>query len=211
MIPVLVAMVLWAFFHSYTAGRFKTLFRSRFGERAYHGLYRIFYNIFALLTLAPIMLLMAYSDSRTIWIVDSTPGKMILTAIQLIGGVGLVVSLLQIDILRFAGLRQAWAYFTDQPLPLAEEPLQTRGLYALVRHPLYLFAMLASWPMATMTDTYLGWCIGITVYFVIGSVLEERRLAAAFGDQYTHYRTRVPWLIPFPRPHSSSGLQHNET
>lgn len=203
MIPVLLAMAAWALAHSYTAGSFKAIFRARFGERAYHGLYRILYNIFAALTLIPVFGMVILLPNTVVWNIDLT-WEPLLLGIQLVGLVGLVVSLLQIDALRFAGLRQAWVYLRGGALPLPEEPLQTGGLYALVRHPLYLFALLTSWPVTTMTAPYLGWCIGVTAYFVVGSLLEEQRLLAAFGDEYARYRARVPWLLPLPRPRAGS-------
>jgi protein-S-isoprenylcysteine O-methyltransferase Ste14 len=201
MIPVLLAMALWAIVHSYTAGQFKTAFRERFGERAYHGLYRILYNLFAGLSLAPIMLLVIIAPSGVVWNVP-LEWEPALLAIQAVGLLGAALSLLQIDVLRFLGLRQAWAYITGAPLPLPDEPFQAGGVYGLVRHPLYFFSLLASWPVTTMTGAYLGWCIGLTAYFLIGSRLEERRLAAAFGETYAHYRARVPWMLPLPRPRS---------
>ena len=36
----------------------------------------------------------------------------------------------------------------------------------------------------------------LTAYFIIGSILEERRLLARFGDAYREYQQRVPMLIP---------------
>jgi protein-S-isoprenylcysteine O-methyltransferase Ste14 len=35
---------------------------------------------------------------------------------------------------------------------------------------------------------------------LVGSALEERRLAQEFGGQYLAYRERVPRLVPLPQP-----------
>jgi len=195
---VLLAMLLFGVIHSLTAGRFKAVFRRWFGERAYHGLYRLLYNGFALLTLMPAALLMAFNDGGVVWQVPA-PFEIVFWGIQAAGLVGLVVSTLQIDVLRFAGVTQFLNYLTGGTLPLADEPLQIGGLYAWVRHPLYLFSLMVVWPVTTMTWGYLGLSVGMTLYFIVGSLYEERRLLAAYGDTYAHYRARVPWLLPYPR------------
>jgi protein-S-isoprenylcysteine O-methyltransferase Ste14 len=204
MIPVLVVMFLYALLHSYLAGtNAKNAFKARFGERAYYGLYRLMFNIIGVITLLPSSYLFVFYPDGIVWEVD-LQYEPILLAIQLIGLIGAAVSLIQIDIWQFIGLRQLLAYVQNQPLPLPSEVLQTSGLYALVRHPLYLFTMLAMLPVTTMTGAYFGFCIGVGAYFAIGSFYEERRLAAAFGADYEAYRQRVPWLLPLPRPRTAN-------
>jgi protein-S-isoprenylcysteine O-methyltransferase Ste14 len=51
-----------------------------------------------------------------------------------------------------------------------------------------------------MSESFLGLAVASTLYFVFGSRLEERRLAAEFGPAYTAYRQRVPWLLPGLKP-----------
>ncbi len=200
MTPVLAALLFFGVVHTFMAGRFKPFFRQRFGERDYHGLYRIIYNVVSVVTLIPVALTMG-GDSRVVWQFGPSAAP-ILMVIQGMGLVGLAISLLQIDLLRFAGLRQLLAYLNDEPLPLPDETLQTGGIFRLVRHPLYLFSLLTTWPVQTMTVSYLAFCFGVTAYFMLGSILEERRLEAAFGDAYRRYRQEVPWLLPLPRPRS---------
>jgi protein-S-isoprenylcysteine O-methyltransferase Ste14 len=90
--------------------------------------------------------------------------------------------------------------------PSAEEPLQTSGLYALVRHPVMFFE--AFWPLGWSLSfgSVLG--IALTPLWLLLSwlltVLEEERLLEAYGDRYQRYREQVPRrLVPFlPRgPH----------
>ena len=38
----------------------------------------------------------------------------------------------------------------------------------------------------------------VTLYFVVGSRLEENKLVAMHGDTYREYRRRVPGLVPLP-------------
>lgn len=199
-IVMLVSMTLFGVLHSWLAGQYiKQAIRQRIGERAYHGFYRLGYNILAVATLVPAGLIVLLIPGQIIWQIDGA-ARLPLLAIQIVGIAGLVVSLLQIDFWRFAGLRQVNAYLSNQPLPLPDEPLQMKGLYNLVRHPLYLFSLMVIWPLDTMTESWLAFNIASTLYFILGSLLEERRLIAAYGHTYLEYRQRVPWLIPFLRP-----------
>jgi protein-S-isoprenylcysteine O-methyltransferase Ste14 len=39
----------------------------------------------------------------------------------------------------------------------------------------------------------------LTIYVVIGTVLEEKKLVLEFGDAYRKYQQEVPMLIPFTK------------
>jgi methanethiol S-methyltransferase len=203
-LTTLAAMLLYGLLHSILAGqRVKTTFCQRYGKHAYHGLYRFLYNALAAALFAPIILLVIFNPGGLIWSI-SPDWELPLLIIQAVGIAGVLAALLQIDLLRFAGLRQLAAYLTDRPLPLPEEAMQQRGMYGYMRHPLYFFSLLVIWPVTTMTESYFGFCIGATGYFLIGSRYEERRLVAAFGQEYITYRRSVPWLVPFLRPRNKS-------
>lgn len=49
-----------------------------------------------------------------------------------------------------------------------------------------------------MNATTLLSSVFITLYFVIGSRLEEQKLLTYHGDTYRRYMARVPGLIPLP-------------
>lgn len=195
---IVIGMVIFALSHSLTADpKLKYWVQQQMGERAYQGWYRLLYNLVSVITLAPIMVVIWRTGS----IIYAVPADMALlfTVCQFIGSIGLVISLLQIDLLRFAGLAQVIAYFRGESLPLPPEKLQTGGLYRLVRHPLYFFSLLSIWFISPMTDTMLVFNIAATLYFVFGSLIEERRMLRYFGDEYRDYQARVAWLIPLLR------------
>lgn len=90
------------------------------------------------------------------------------------------------------------------------QQLITTGPFALVRHPMYLGLMLATLGSALI---YLTWTtIGFAAcapFLLLRARMEERALAAEFGEGWQQYRRRVPMLIP--RVFSSSGLvSHGE-
>ena len=195
---IIFGMIAFALIHSLTADRrVKARVQHWVGERVYHGFYRLVYNLLSVLILAPLMLL-GLPQGRVIWVAPEGLLPLLLV-IQLVGFIGMAVSLLQIDLLRFAGVKQVMAYFAGENLPLASEKLNTAGIYSLVRHPLYLFALMLIWPVSPMTDVYLAYIVMATLYFVIGSLVEEQRMLRFFGDEYAQYQRRVPWLLPVPR------------
>ncbi|MDX2076038.1 MAG: NnrU family protein [bacterium] len=197
MIAVLLAIVAFGFIHSILASQeAKSAFEEKFGERAYHGLYRLIYNGITIMTLLPVGALMISQSNRIVWQVEA-PISILFLMLQGIGVIGLLISVLQIDGGQFLGTSQAIAYFTGAKLPLPKEPLSVKGVYAFVRHPLYLFSLMVLWFVPTMSEGYLGFCIGATLYFIIGSWYEEKRLIAYFGDEYRAYQKKVAWMIPF--------------
>jgi protein-S-isoprenylcysteine O-methyltransferase Ste14 len=193
---VLAALLLYGAIHSLTA---TTAWKGRvtglLGERAFLGLYRVCYSFVSVLTLLPVLGLMASRPGRIVWSADLVTAD-VLFALRVIAGIGLALALLQIDALRFLGIKDAIAYVRGRPLPLPPERLATRGVYRLVRHPLYLFSLMALWSEPVMTESGLGFALGATIYFTLGSILEERKMIRAFGPAYLAYRETVPWLIP---------------
>ena len=199
-INVILALLLYGALHSLTAAiRVKAIFVTLMGERAYLGWYRLFYNSISAITLLPVLALIVAEPGEAIWTIDG-PLAILFRALQLAGVLGVLISFLQIDWMRFAGLRQALAHLNGDPLPLPPEPLSREGVYRLVRHPLYFFSMMFLWFEPNMSAAWLGFCIGSTLYFVLGSLLEERKMRRAFGEEYAAYQRQVAWMIPYVGP-----------
>lgn len=195
-IIVLVGMALFGVLHSLAACKpVKDWIKRQVGTRVYEGFYRLAYNVFAVFSLLPFAILLLFFPGVTIWQMDGVVA-LVFRALQVVGLIGLVVSLLQIDLGRFLGFSQLRAYLANEPLPLPAEPLQTGGIYRLMRHPLYVFSLLVIWFQPTMTEALLAFNLGATAYFLLGSRLEERRLIAVFGDEYRAYRRSIGWMFP---------------
>ena len=72
------------------------------------------------------------------------------------------------------------------------------GLYRIVRHPVYLSAILMGIPYALIVNyvgTYVLFAAALPVFYAI-TVLEERELVDRFGESYRRYQQEVPRLIP---------------
>jgi protein-S-isoprenylcysteine O-methyltransferase Ste14 len=81
----------------------------------------------------------------------------------------------------------------------AHEGLVTDGLYALVRHPLYLGSCLIGAGLGLMLGDWLVLAAFLAVFWLSHSRVihrEERDLTSCFGESHAAYRRAVPALVP---------------
>lgn len=108
-------------------------------------------------------------------------------------GAGVVVTLLAartLNLKELMGLHAPRRAGHDQPAPL-----ETRGLYGLVRHPIYLGWLLFVFGAPVMTSTRLTFAAVSTLYLVLAIPLEERSLVESFGEAYRRYQRTVRWRM----------------
>jgi protein-S-isoprenylcysteine O-methyltransferase Ste14 len=77
--------------------------------------------------------------------------------------------------------------------------LVTGGPYALCRNPLYLFNLFFGSGATLVLHNLWFLLVLISAYLVTHAVtilIEESRLAATFGKEYTAYRQRTPRILP---------------
>jgi protein-S-isoprenylcysteine O-methyltransferase Ste14 len=187
---VFLAMAGWGVFHSWLASfSAKRLARKVFGTKI-DRYYRLLFVATAVITLLPVLAMVVLLPSRMLWTIP-TPWIFLTLVLQFLALVALVATTLQTDVMAFAGVRQVL-----QPGREHENVLVTTGLYRTVRHPLYLFSIILFWLSPYMTDLTFAFFLAGTLYFLIGTIPEERKLVQTFGEQYRQYRREVPWLIP---------------
>jgi protein-S-isoprenylcysteine O-methyltransferase Ste14 len=155
--------------------------------------YRLVFNLLAILLLAvPLGLTFSWAGPWLwqwvgIWLWISL-------ALSLLAIAGFLWSLRYYDMEEFLGLRQLSgrvASVDDQ------EHFHLSPLHRWVRHPWYFFALLLIWTRDMHAAMLLS-AVMMTLYFFIGSRLEERKLIRYHGEQYRRYRELVPGLIPLP-------------
>lgn len=186
------AVIGYGLLHSFLASlQIKEWARQRFGEAAARG-YRLGFNIFATLTLLPILALPLLLPDRNLYTIPF-PWTLITLMVQALAALALLVGLLQTDIWSFLGLRQLLTPPTQQ-----DSDLVVGGLYRWVRHPLYTAGLVFIWLSPLMTANLLVMYLGFSFYIIVGAWIEERKLVAEFGPVYAHYRQRTPFLIPRP-------------
>jgi protein-S-isoprenylcysteine O-methyltransferase Ste14 len=101
------------------------------------------------------------------------------------------------DSLSFFGIRQILNFRKEKKIN-PEEGIKRNGLLGLMRHPMYLALIIYLWCQTfRMVDIVVNALL--TIYVIIGTILEERKLVLEFGDAYTKYQNEVPMLIPFTK------------
>lgn len=181
-ILILLSLALWGLVHSILASHFaKDMIKSpRF--------YRLGYNLFAGVSFLPVLYLVAVLPNTLMYQVPA-PWNYVMLGVQALSALLLLVALLQTDTLSFIGFRQLFE--EEKPSQLV-----TRGLYKLVRHPLYTFSLFFIWSSPTMSRNSLIFYLGVTLYVLIGVYFEERKLLREFGGEYAGYKQKTPFLIP---------------
>jgi protein-S-isoprenylcysteine O-methyltransferase Ste14 len=75
-----------------------------------------------------------------------------------------------------------------------------RGLFRVVRQPIYVAFAATTWTVPTWTPDQLAVAVVLTAYCVVGPRWKERRFLAAHGPRFEAYRARVPYWVPGRRP-----------
>ena len=186
------ASVLWGVVHSILASHgFKHLVRQAVGADAFYRLYRLAYNLFSFASLFPIAAMLVVFPDRLLYAIPE-PWNYLTTLIQGLAAIALVAGVMQTGPMEFSGLAQLMpSYGESKPSELV-----TSGLYAYVRHPLYIAGLVFIWFSTEMTVNRLALWVVFSAYTIIGAFFEERKLLKDFGSVYAEYKSKTPMLIP---------------
>lgn len=155
--------------------------------------YRLAYNALAILLLAGPLYLTFHPQSEPLWQWVG-PWRWLGDGLAIAAIAGFVYSLKFYDGAVFLGLRQ-WR--SDARQVEEVDDLRISPLHRYVRHPWYSLALVVMWTR-DMDALLLLSCSLISLYFALGSRLEERKLQAIYGDVYRDYCRQVPGLLPRP-------------
>lgn len=173
--------------------------------------YRLFYNFLSLLLLVVPLLLLFLYPGETLW---SWRGAWawLANGLALLAIVAFAWSLSFYDNGQFIGLRQIRS---NQRSVEEQGSFRISPLHRYVRHPWYALGLVVLWTR-DMTVSLLVSALLVTLYILLGAMLEERKLLHFHGERYRRYRQRVPALVPMPGKHLSRDeaqriLQQDET
>jgi methanethiol S-methyltransferase len=156
--------------------------------------YRLFFNLVAIVALVPIVI---YSRGVKGEVLFTWDGYLVVLKWALVA-VGLLIFAAgsrHYDMLQFLGIRQIKAG-TRHSLINKSGALDTSGVLGLIRHPYYTATVLLFWA-SDLDTTTLVINIVVTVYVVIGTLLEERKLRLEFGESYRRYQAGVSMFVPW--------------
>ena len=188
MLWLILAILTWGVVHSVTASLgFKDNLHRTLGAR-FMRLYRLLYNLFSVVSFAPILYMVAVLPTKSLYQTPA-PWNYLMLAGQALSAVLLLIAVLQTDTLSFVGLRQL---FEDEK----SGRLVTKGFYRFMRHPLYTFGLLFLWLSPNVTINSFILYVSLTVYILAGAYFEERKLLREFGREYAEYKSVTPMLIP---------------
>ena len=162
--------------------------------------YRLTFNALALLLALPLVLLVILYPGEMLWQWRGV-GFYLANAMALLSVIAFIYSLKMYDMAEFWGVRQLQESVTEvQDM----ETFKISTFHRFVRHPWYSMLLVIIWSRDMSSTQLLTYSL-ITLYLVIGSRLDERKLIAYHGEVYRKYRRLVPGLIPLPWRHLSKA------
>lgn len=178
-----IAWVFYFFVHSYLAScEAKSIIQRRFPFLFTY--YRILYNLIAVGGLIPLVIQSFLIPEAYLFSGSKSAGICLLV----IGLILLILAFKAFDGAEFLGIK------------VEEKPeLVQKGMYRHVRHPLYFATIILILGLFLLIPTEkMGLFLVISYsYILIGYRLEESKLIAVFGPEYTTYQKRVKALIPY--------------
>ena len=163
----------------------------------YYAFYRIFYVSISLALLIPLIDYTAQLDNNVI--INYGMALTIVRYIHISGSLLMFfwAFFFDYDSLSFFGIRQALNFGKIKKINHSED-IKKNGLLGIIRHPMYLAVMIILWcQIFTMSDIIVSTIL--TIYIIIATRLEEKKLVSEFGDAYVNYQQQVPMFIPFSK------------
>lgn len=155
--------------------------------------YRLAFNSLAILMALPLLVLLILYPGEPLWRWQGL-SFYIVNGLALFALMGFFVSLKHYDLSEFWGTKQ-WREGIKTVHD--QEGLHISSFHRYVRHPWYFFLLVLIWTRDVSTTQFTAYVM-LTLYLIIGSWFEERKLIAYHGKVYQEYQQKVAGLIPLP-------------
>lgn len=191
----------FALIHSlFVTDAVKKISASFLGETFVKAAYRLLFTCFSMVTMLIAFGLIAGIPDRKM-VTLPLWATLLFHGLQMLGIVIGALTFRVIDLPEFLGITQFITYLRYRTVSgdiegMRGNRLITSGVYGVVRHPLYLAGMLIFTLNPHITVNSLTVTVLADLYFIIGSLIEERRLKKRFGKEYEDYMKRVPAFMP---------------
>jgi protein-S-isoprenylcysteine O-methyltransferase Ste14 len=158
------------------------------------GLFRLVYVAVAIGTILPLMGYTATLPQHPLgapphWVRGLQVLLLLYAMIMFVGGLRVY------DLQTFMGVRQ-WRQYR-QGETSSPPVLNTDGILRFLRHPWYSGGIALLWGLPTLTNVTLVTRSILTVYLILGALLEERKMREVLGEPYRDYCRETPMLIPW--------------
>jgi methanethiol S-methyltransferase len=182
--------------HSYLISiGFTNLMRRTF--RGYYAFYRLFYVLISLVLIVPLIKYTGQTDTQIFipyWYPLSIVRYLLIAASL---AIFFYAFFFNYNSLSFLGIHQILNFMKTKDKDSSTD-IRQNGLLGIIRHPMYFATIVLLWcgtfrVMDIIVNTVL------TIYVIVGTMLEERKLVLEYGDRYIKYQQEVPMLIPFTK------------
>ncbi len=191
----LILAILWVAFcalHSALISiTFTNFIKLKLGDSS--RFYRLFYNFFSIATLIPVLIYSASIKQQPFFVWDGYLLP-IRYSLLFVGILFFVMGAKHYSFAQLTGFAQI-SEGAKHNLINKTGKLSARGMLGVVRHPFYAGIFPLIWSSNLDVMTLIG-NIVLSVYVVIGTLLEERKLILEFGDAYCEYQQKVSMLFP---------------
>jgi len=163
----------------------------------YYAFYRLFYVLISFVLLVPLINYTSRLDDEII--IAYEPPLSVIRYILISGSLLMFfwAFFFNYDSLSFWGIRQILNFGKEKKIN-PPEGIKRNGLLGIMRHPMYLALIIYLWCQTfRVIDIVINTLL--TVYVIIGTLLEEKKLVLEFGEAYIKYQREVPMLIPFTK------------
>lgn len=184
--------ILWSTVHSLLIQQrimdlFQRILKNKF------RFYRLFYIIFSVISLAPVIYYWKIIESPIIF--EWRGGLRIIQGSLVLASLILFYSgARRYNFKQFLGFKQIKEGNLDRSLSKSGK-VDTSEILSLIRHPWYTGIFLIIWARELrLSDIVVNTVI--VFYVIIGTYLEEKKLEHEFGDEYKKYREKVSRFFP---------------
>jgi len=163
----------------------------------YYAFYRFSYVLISFILLVPLINITGQLDNQVIITYSSSLNiaRYVLISCSLL--MFFWAFFFNYDCLSFFGIRQILNFGKEKKIN-PSEGVKKNGLLGIIRHPMYFALIIFLWCQTfRVSDIVVN--VVLTIYIIIGTKLEEKKLVLEFGDIYVKYQQEVPMLIPFAK------------
>ena len=191
-----LSWVMFFILHSVLADqKVKTFFYAKFPTSTKY--YRLIYNFVSTITIFPAIYLQLSIQSPR-WFYSNSLIQYLAYLLILSGIVVMILAFKNYQTSEFIGIIYLQKNNKLNP-SISDSSLATSGLNAIVRHPLYFGILLSLFGYLIHQFNTKALIMGVifSIYLIIGTYLEEKKLIQEFGEDYKKYQKNVKMLIPY--------------